>query len=329
MCFLYELQCASAGRPGSSLVPAGGSSGAVKDAMDRLGRNPDAVAAVHALARVPTSSGDELREKARAAEMNSAFGLDIATILHQETLAKAPTGDLSALTREVWQRLYEVRPRLAVARKEHFKHIAPAHILLPSFLDAVSTGKLTLDLIASPLAGMKQTEVDGLRTRRVAHAWTLLIAVVKDVTPRDATAERELQKLGREFFDQAIACAPLAITNVLQPVLTELREQAEMFKDHITAEPGTWAAAIAEAKAAAQRRFAAGGSSIERAPADTTKADAAATKADEALKKIEKQQAELAKLKEELKRRDAADADAAADPDGGVAAGGKGRGRGK
>ena len=259
--------------------------------------------------------------------MNTAFGLDIATILHQESLAKCPTGDLPALTREVWQRLYELRPRLAVARKEHFKHIAPAHVSLASFIEGVSTGKVTLDMIGgTPTAG-KQSEVDGLRTRRVAHAWVLLMAVVAEVTPRDATAPRELQKLSREFFDQTMACAPLAITNVLQPVLTELRDRAEMFRDHITAEPGTWGAAVTEAKAVAQRRLAAGGTPVAStsSTADASKADAAATKADDALKQVAQLKAELKRLREAAESGEAPPAEAAGGGDGGA----KGRGRGK
>ena len=277
MCVLAEWSAArsAAGAAGSS-SSAAAPSGAASSALTRLGASADAVRVIgemHQIDMASETGGDEMRRLARAAEMDSSYGVDIATILHAESLAKMPTGDASLhyQTREVWKKLSDIRPRLAVARRTHYRVYAPSAVSLPTLIAAVNTGVMTIEVVS----GSKPADSADLKMRRLAHAWPLLMALVHDVTPRDADAGATLLKFARDAFDLAMTSAPQAL-ELVKPLLAELAERAEHFKDGVTRELGTWDASLAEATrrrmAAAAAAGSSGSAATDRAVADSAKA---------------------------------------------------------
>ena len=254
MCVLSELAATLASR---HLSGSASGASAERKALDRIGARPAALQAVRELAQLP--AGEELREQARAAELSSVFGADIATILHQENLSKVPTGDpsLTHQTREAWDGLYAIRPRLLVARKEFIKVYTVSNVLVPTLVTAIATGALTVEV----LTGGKSTDEAGLKTRRLSAVWPALIEAVRTVTPRDTTAPHHLLVLGRELNEQAASDATRAVSHVLEPVLAVFAERAALFHQNVTSALPAWSEAIAEAREDQRRRLITAGAS--------------------------------------------------------------------
>ena len=174
-----------------------GDGDAVRSAAQRIADDHTALAAVleaAKLARSDASEGDSLpllRAKVGAMELGP-FGADVALLLHQEKLAASPSGASSAAQR-VLEKVREVRTGLASARLALWRRVVPDGISLADMIAAVNCGKIT----SSVLIGKNPA---GGASAALSRVWPLLVAMVRQLWPRDTEVEYTLLRMARELF---------------------------------------------------------------------------------------------------------------------------------
>jgi hypothetical protein len=170
-------------------------------ALERIGASPEASTAVaRCYESAVTGAGSAAEQAAvlagRARELElGKFGADVAAILHQENLAAPPTGThaLSVPARAVFQHFDVIRPRLWKARAMAIEKSVPEGVSALALVKAATHGLLTVPLVAGAAVAAADVEV----MAGLARAMPMLVALVREVTPRDAAAAQELLELWR------------------------------------------------------------------------------------------------------------------------------------
>ena len=169
---------------------------AQKCAADHLGNDNAGRTEVLKLGALGTAAArDEAESPALCAAARNAMqgrhGADITLLLSQEKL-DTPKGacGLSPNTRTVWQALAAVARQLLLAWGEKWRKLCPAHIMAIVLVEAVLRGKVSVAMLVPARLGAPKTAAAMLEQRdAVMQAWPVLMAVVREVTPSDATAE--------------------------------------------------------------------------------------------------------------------------------------------
>ena len=220
---------------------AAGSGSSVAKAVRRLGEDAAAVSAIAKMHGVKDSEGSELVKLARDAELSSEFGADISFILHQEGLDKIPSGELAAAmppaAMDVWQRLRDVRPRLLAARVRRYEKLCPAAVGAQALIEAAVTCSLTVEKVT----GGSKGDSAAVTANRLMRAWPLLAMVVREVTPRDPTAERALLAMAKDAFDTGASNAADAVRMSIADVFAAMAARAGEYRNGVVAAMPVWA----------------------------------------------------------------------------------------
>jgi hypothetical protein len=242
----------SSARGGSGAAPSSANAGAdvTRRAIARLSLDSRAVSAVRDVHEVSVAGGAPLRAAARSLEMHTQFGPDVAIIMHQENLDKAPTGDptLTHAALTVWNAMRDIRPRLAVARQQYYKEVVPQAVDLPALLKSVSSGTLTLEL----LTGAKADKPD-ISVGKLARGWTVFGRILEEILPRDADLPFEWLKMGNELFDTGAVNATNSLKMVVVDVLTSLRAESALHLSGVRSDAPTLSGVRAERWAVSSR----------------------------------------------------------------------------
>ena len=153
------------------------------------------------------------------------FGADVTMILHQEKLGNVPTGAgiASAPAMRVWRVMNAVMPRLLHARTPHNAKLCPNGMDAGTAIRAIGQGKLTVEALAGVAVLVKKMSAVELRTAGL-RSWPVMLAMIREIMPRDETAEHHLLLMARDAFDMSRAMFdPLA--TVVTPVFEEMTLQ--------------------------------------------------------------------------------------------------------
>ena len=224
------------GNPGSA-----GTNEQVRAAAERLGASGrgSALAAINALDLLSNAAAHdetrqaELRAAVRELETSDQWGADVSMMLHQENLGNAPTGagSVSAPAMRVWRIMSAVRPRLLQARTRYFGKVCPHGVDAGAVITAINTGKLTVALLAGLKPGAAKTATTESEIRNgVLRAWPVMVAIVRDILPRDASAEYNLLLMAKDASDAARAMA-----DPMSSVTPVFEEMSERYTDYLTA----------------------------------------------------------------------------------------------
>ena len=173
--------------------------------------------------------------------MQGPNGADITLILSQEKL-DAPKGawGLSPNTRTVWTALATLAKQLVLAWGEKWRKLCPAHITAIPLVEAVLRGKVTVASLVPARLAAPTTAAARLEQRdAVMTAWPVLMAMVREITPRDATAESQLLEMAARAFNPARSAGD-PITRLVAPVFTEMNAKYSRYLMGGGFEP-TWA----------------------------------------------------------------------------------------
>ena len=279
---------------------------ASRRAADRVAAAPAVREAVHAASRLASGAQTdatmpELRDAVRALELGD-LGADVALLLHQEKLAAHPTGKpLSTQAQAVWSAVHELRGALHRARVRQYESVVPEGVQLGPLIDGVSCGRLNVSLLQGSTVTVATPAQQ--RLHALMRAWPLLIAIMREVHPRDSGAEMTLLALGRTAFDGWSKTRPdgalLYLTSIFERV--EKRYHQEHLRG-FQAEH-TWAEVLAAQEAKNAR---------DRATEQAISGGAAAAGKDRAAEaaKAKEAAAEAAKAKEAAKAAAPAEAGA-------------------
>jgi hypothetical protein len=294
---------------GSSGTAAAGESGdALTRAAESLASQPEAKAGVQRLVRLGESGGDDaaLRAAARALETSGTFGADIALILHQENLEKAPTGASPAASTLLAQ-MRQIRRYLLAARARWLEPYVPSGRSAEALVKAAMSGELKVETLTGAKAGGKAEA----SIRALMVIWPTLIALVRETSPRDATAESALLIMAKEAFDDAATNPAGALRMVIVDVFAELRKRSAQYLTGVDPEMASWDVVRRHVAGESQRKWLLSGTYGGKANAEqkTPEQLAAAAKA-----KADRERADREK-------RDAAAAAAASGETGGGGSG--------
>ena len=118
--------------------------------------------------------------------------------------------------------LADVARQLLIAWGERFRKLCPAGIEVGALVTAVSRGKLSVaTLVPAGVAAAKSSKAPAELSEAVLRAWPVLMAVVREVNPRDTTAETELLKISVNAFDPTHAGSD-PIENLVAPAFKEM-----------------------------------------------------------------------------------------------------------
>ena len=306
-------------------APAGNSA-AASVTGDPVGRAAEALAALPAarasVQQLSRATGDVseigqtcLRQLATSTEIDTRFGADIALILHQEGLDKTPSGMSAAATTLLGQ-LRAARQALLSARVRWFERWAPTTIKAAEVVKAAMAGTLTVPLLVGSVAAAAGPAE---RVRALMVVWPALVALMREVTPRDATIEDELLKLAKITFDSAAKNPEAGLKFHVVPVLLEVAASATLYRSGIDLSMPEWATMRAAAKVKSDEAFL-----LERQhePPSPTKPDYAAARKQQEEAKAERERIAKAAKDKAAKEKAAADASAAAAVAGGGETGG-------
>ena len=151
------------------------------------------------------SESPALCEAVRGA-VTGAFGAQITLLIHQEKLDAPKGAVLSSNAKSVWGTLAEVARQLLVAWEEHFRKLMPAGVEPLALITAVSRSKLMVAaMVPAGLVSSKAAKAPMELREAVMRAWPVMMAVMREVNPRDVSAEAELLKVAVSAFDPAHA----------------------------------------------------------------------------------------------------------------------------
>ena len=109
-----------------------------------------------------------------------------------------------------------------MARGEKFRKLCPAYLEASALIVAVSHGKLSVaTLVPAGVAAAKSATALAAQCDAMMQAWPVLMAVVREVTPRDTTAEAELLKIAVSAFNPTHAGTE-PIENLVAPAFKEM-----------------------------------------------------------------------------------------------------------
>jgi hypothetical protein len=131
-----------------------------------------------------------------------------------------PERDTNA--RSVWVTLAAVARQLMMAWGEKWRKLCPAHLEASALVVAVIRGKVSVaTLVPTGLAVAKSAKALAEQRDAMMQAWPVLMAVVREVTPRDTTAEAELLEIAVRAFNPTHAGAE-PVENLVAPVFKEM-----------------------------------------------------------------------------------------------------------
>jgi hypothetical protein len=253
------------------------------------------------------------RAEASRVELLSA---DVALILHQESLDRVPQTGATAASPgalRVYEHMYQLRPRLESARVRGYEQLVPKAVTAQALVKAAVTGQLTTQL----LVGTGVTE-PAARLRALARVWPVLMEIMREVHPRDATVPLTFLGMAHEAFDVGSANPQMAVQMV---VTASVEAMARRFMEWLrgVGDMPSWTAVRDEAAAEAQRVAVITGALSPSSQDTRSQAAKAAAK--------EKREAEAAAAAAEKPPPEAA-AEAPAESAGGSPSAGRGRGKG-
>jgi hypothetical protein len=200
-----------------------------------------AVATLEGLARTSTASdgaNSAFLQALHLAEIDQSFGPHLSTLLHQEKMVNAPTGNLNSAACSVWASVVEVRMRAGPARARAFKEVMPKGLDAIAIITAVNLSKLTLEL----LCGGKKLQPAEVRMA-AARAWPVLVAIARECHPRAAAdVELGLLRMASDAFDRA-ECGETTV-KAIEPVFAEMARLTDVYST-AGGELPSWSAARA------------------------------------------------------------------------------------
>ena len=238
---LVLSQVAITDTSGSAHVPSqrGSTSAAVESSAtealraqaELLGQSQEAMRAIEAMHVISTwaatdeSKETELRSAISALEIGP-HGASVAFMLHQERLGNAPTGaTLSPNAARAWRLLDAARPRLLAARHRLFRTVLPEGVCGYALLKAINCGTLTTALLVSETLAKSKSPLAVVEMKAgVMAVWPLLMAMVREVHPRDVSTEHQLLGMAKDAFDTGRSSAE-SVSVAITPVLVEMTVQ--------------------------------------------------------------------------------------------------------
>jgi hypothetical protein len=146
-----------------------------------------------------TKSTVMLAELAEA-QRNPEFGADLALLLGQEKLLRAPSG-VPTNTGRVWNLVWELYTRVPAARVVKFEQMLPTAVDDLELVTAVGRGKLTMSLICGK---PEKTMTFAEQRAAVLDIWPVLVALHRECFPRGADdAEQGLLEMAHDSFDRS------------------------------------------------------------------------------------------------------------------------------
>ena len=104
------------------------------------------------------------------------------------------------------QTLASVAKQLLVAWGEKWRKLCPAHCVASALVVAVLRGTVSVaTFVPTRLVVPKTAAAMAEQRDAVMQAWPVLIAMVREVTPRDTTAESQLLEVAARAFNPAYA----------------------------------------------------------------------------------------------------------------------------
>ena len=172
-------------------------------------------------------------------ELDTAFGADLALLLHQEKLSDRPSGAHGPLSRtqHVYTLLHDIRPRLKQARVAHYESMLD-DVDVPALVDAAQCGKITVGIVCG--AARLSTEETCLALMR---AWTIVTDIICEVTPRDVTSRAAMCQMNRLAFRGKPAESANGVRVFLSAVLERYSNRYAAYLSGVESSPSTWAEA--------------------------------------------------------------------------------------
>ena len=151
-----------------------------------------------------------------------AFDADITMLLHHAGEARhTPTGAgiASAPAVRVWRVMNKVMPRLLHAPTRYYAKLCPHGMDAGAAVKAICQGKLTVETLAGAALVNKMSAPE---TRNaVIRAWPVMLAMMREIMPRDTTAEHHLLLMVKDAFDASRSMVDQLAT-VVTPVFGEM-----------------------------------------------------------------------------------------------------------
>jgi hypothetical protein len=136
----------------------------------------------------------------QVAQRNSEFGADLALLLGQEKLLRAPSG-VPSNTGRVWNLVWELYTRVPAARVVKFEQMLPTAVDDLELVTAVGRGKVTMSLICGK---PEKTATFAEQKAAVLDAWPVLVALHRECFPRGADdAQQGLLEMAHDSFDRS------------------------------------------------------------------------------------------------------------------------------
>jgi hypothetical protein len=146
----------------------------------------------------------------------------------------------------VIETLYNIRPRLQAARVTYVAKVAPRSVSAVALVKAVQTGALTTAVLGAA-AGDGNTQM-----RALMRAWPMLVQLVGEVHPADATVADSMVMMAHEAFDTGSSCPAQAIGVVVTSVFEAYNLRYTAYLRGVGDAP-TWAETVVEAAKVTRR----------------------------------------------------------------------------
>ena len=143
----------------------------------------------------------------------------------------------------MWGTLAEVARQLLVAWEEHFRKLVPAGIESYALVTVVCRGKLTVAaMVPAGMVSSKSAKAPAELREVVLQVWPAMMVVMREVNPRDTSAEAELLNVAVNAFDPAHAGAD-PIENLVAPAFKEMSSRFGRYLASGGVEP-TWESVV-------------------------------------------------------------------------------------